>query len=162
LFIFCSSTASAEDDQAVLSRMKSRMPEIVELKSQGIIGENNDGFLELRVPNKDKEPIIKAENADRLFIYKIVAKKQGASVDRVGRLRALQIAQRANTDDWLEDDAGNWYQKNTRSSNKAKPIEMPNNVYIKIKNKCKNDWPDDFRMQKYCVEKQVESWQFLN
>jgi uncharacterized protein YdbL (DUF1318 family) len=143
--------------------MKSRIPEIVELKSQGIIGENNNGFLELRVPNKDIEPFIKAENADRLFAYKIVAKKQGVSVDRVGRLRALQIAQRAtNTGDWLEDDAGNWYQKNTNSSNKAKPIEMPNNVYIKIKNKCKNDWPDDFRMQKYCVEKQVESWQFLN
>jgi uncharacterized protein len=162
LFIFCSSTAFAEDSQAVLSRMKSRMPEILELKNQGIIGETNDGFLELRVPNTDKQPIIKSENADRLFVYKIVAKKQNVSVDRVGRIRALKLAQMAGTGDWLEDDAGNWYQKNTNSSNKAKPIEMPDNIYIKIKNKCQNDWPDDFRMQKYCVEKQVESWQFLN
>lgn len=162
LLIFCSNSIYAEDNQIILSRMKSRLPDIFELKIKGIIGENNNGFLEFRCPNKNKESIINAENADRLAVYRVIAEKHNVSPEIVGRQRALQIVQKAAAGEWLQDTDGNWYQKSTGYSNKSKPPEMPDDIYTKIRNKCERDWPDDYRMQKYCVEKQVESWQFLN
>jgi uncharacterized protein YdbL (DUF1318 family) len=162
LIIFCSNSVYAEDNQAILSRMKSRLSDIIELKMQGIIGENNNGFLEFRGPNKNKESIVNAENADRLAIYRVLAEKNNISSEIVGRRRALQIAQKADNGEWLQDTDGNWYKKTTSYNNKVKPPEMPDDIYTKIRNKCERDWPDDFQMQKYCVEKQVESWQFLN
>ena len=43
--LVCGSFAWAQD---LKNRMRERLPKIVELKSKGLIGENNRGFLEIR------------------------------------------------------------------------------------------------------------------
>jgi uncharacterized protein YdbL (DUF1318 family) len=100
--------ARAED---LKSRMHQRLPQIVDLKAKGKIGENNQGYLEARNGTAAFKGLIDAENKDRRMVYEAIAKQNNISIDVVGRRRAMQIAARADKGDWLQNEAGQWYQK---------------------------------------------------
>jgi uncharacterized protein len=97
--------------QSVKERMHERLPEIVDLKTRGIVGENNQGYLEFRSGAREKENLVNAENKDRRTVYEGIAKKTGTTADLVGQRRALQIAEVAESGQWLQDQNGTWYQK---------------------------------------------------
>jgi len=101
--------AGANDIKA---RMQQRLPAIVELKSEGLIGENNKGYLEF-VPGavKKQADVVSAENKDRDSVYGAIAKQQGTSQQLVGERRANQIGQKASSGSWLQDPSGKWYRK---------------------------------------------------
>jgi uncharacterized protein YdbL (DUF1318 family) len=101
--------AGANDIKA---RMQQRLPTIVELKSEGLVGENNRGYLEF-VPGaaKKQADVISAENKDRESVYSAIAKQQGTSQKLVGERRANQIGQKASPGTWLQDSSGKWYRK---------------------------------------------------
>jgi len=100
--------AGADDIKA---RMKSRLPTIVQLKSAGIVGEDNSGYLGFVTGKKKEATVVEAENSDRKKVYSAIAKQQGTSVDLVGQRRAKQIAERAKSGEWLQDEVGKWYKK---------------------------------------------------
>ncbi|MBU4264030.1 MAG: YdbL family protein [Proteobacteria bacterium] len=104
-----SATCMASDD--IKSRMKARLPALATLKSQGVIGENSQGYLEFRKADKSQEALIKEENEDRSKVYTAIAKQQGADATLVGSRRALQIAGQADAGTWLQKPDGTWYQK---------------------------------------------------
>lgn len=95
----------------IKARIKARLPVIDALKADGIIGENNRGYLEFIKNNKPKEDVVISENQDRKKVYSAIAKQQGTTADLVGKRRAKQITQRAKPGQWLQDGSGNWYQK---------------------------------------------------
>lgn len=95
----------------IKGRMKARLPVINALKSNGIVGENNRGYLEFIKNNKSKKDVVISENQDRKKIYSAIAKQQGVTADLVGKRRAKQIAQRAKPGHWIQNGSGNWYQK---------------------------------------------------
>jgi uncharacterized protein YdbL (DUF1318 family) len=95
----------------IKARMKNRLPTILELKAKGIVGENNKGYLEFIGGKREKADVVAAENEDRKAVYEAIAKQQGTTVELVGKRRALQISQKADSGDWLQDAKGNWYQK---------------------------------------------------
>jgi len=99
---------SAKEIQA---RMLARLPEIKALKDKGLVGENNQGFLEFVGQQKEKQDVVAAENQDRKMVYEAIAKQQGITVELVGKHRAIQIADKARTGEWLQDANGKWYQK---------------------------------------------------
>ena len=107
LFALCS-TALA---QGIKDRFKERVPQIVQLKNEGAVGENNGGYLEFVGDKKKMEDVVDAENKDRRLVYEKIAEKEGATVEKVGRRRAIQIRELAKPGDWLQDDGGKWYQK---------------------------------------------------
>jgi len=100
---------SASD--SIKQRMISRLPVIKALKDQGIVGENNTGFLEFVGNRKEKADVVAAENKDRKLVYEAIAKQQGTTAEVVGKHRAIQIAGKAQTSEWLQDANGKWYQK---------------------------------------------------
>lgn len=104
-------SAAGAFGQDIKERMKDRLPQIVELKKKGIIGEDNLGFLQFVGTVKEKEDIVKDENNDRLQVYETIAKQQGTSAEAVGKRRAIQIAEKADAGEWLQDEKGSWYQK---------------------------------------------------
>lgn len=108
MLLTAAGTAWGEDIKA---RMKSRLPAIVDLKSRGVVGENNQGYLELLKGQTEKKEIVQAENNDRRAIYGHIAKKTGATAQVVGQRRAIQIAEKASPGEWLQDASGKWYQK---------------------------------------------------
>ena len=103
-----SASASAE---GIKERMKNRLPEIVQLKAAGIVGETHDGFLAFVGSNQEARDLVAAENQDRQKVYQAIAKQQGTTAQVVGQRRALQIAEKARPGEWLQDAGGTWRQK---------------------------------------------------
>ena len=97
--------------QAIKERMRKRLPVITNMKNQGLIGENNRGFLEYRSSDRPNQQVVNDENADRLTVYQMIAKKTGSTPELVGKQRAVQIAKRARKGDWLQAPEGRWYRK---------------------------------------------------
>ena len=108
MILMFSGTAGAQD---IKSRMLDRLPEIQTLKAKGIIGENNQGMLETRKSNTAAKQIVEAENKDRKAVYQAIAQKTGTTAQVVGKRRAIQIAEKANSGEWLQNASGQWYQK---------------------------------------------------
>ncbi len=97
--------------QEIKQRMRQRLPIIVKMKRQGIIGEDSRGYLEFVTNRKVNANIVAAENRDRKAVYAMIAAKQGVSIHKVEALRALQIAKRAAKGDFLKERNGTWYRK---------------------------------------------------
>jgi uncharacterized protein YdbL (DUF1318 family) len=111
--LFLTSTLLAGNALAasLKERMKARLPQIIQLKAEGLIGENNRGYLELRNQNTTAAALISAENQDRQTVYNAIAQQQHANPEIVGQRRAAQIAARAVTGTWLQNGNGEWYKK---------------------------------------------------
>ena len=104
--------APAAQAGSVKERMAERAPEILKLKSKGVIGENNQGFLEVRgAGGGQAASLIKAENQDRRMVYKAIAAKTGGNVEQVGRRAAAKRAEVAGAGEWLQKPGGAWYKK---------------------------------------------------
>ncbi len=96
---------------SIKDRMVARIPAINSLKSQGLIGENNKGFLEFRTGQKVQQDVVQGENQDRKAVYGAIAKKQGADPVLVGKRRAKQIADKGSPGQWFQQPDGKWYKK---------------------------------------------------
>lgn len=95
---------------SIKERMASRAPAITALKDKGIVGENNQGFLEFRGTQAQSD-LVAAENKDRAAVYQAIAKKTGTTPKLVGQRRAGKLAQTAHAGNWLQKPDGSWYQK---------------------------------------------------
>ena len=104
--------ARAEDLGAVKSRMEQRIPAVDALKSRGVAGENNRGYLEPRAgATPEDQKIISDDNSDRRAVYTALAQQTGSDADTVGRRRAHQIALSARRGVWIQAPNGEWTQK---------------------------------------------------
>ncbi|MBT8367663.1 MAG: YdbL family protein [Deltaproteobacteria bacterium] len=104
-------TNAYSSSKEIKQRMIQRLPAIKALTDKGLVGENNEGYLEFIGKKQEKADVIKAENEDRKSVYSAIAKQQGTTVEVVGKHRAVQIANKADPGDWLQDANGKWYQK---------------------------------------------------
>jgi uncharacterized protein YdbL (DUF1318 family) len=99
----------AQDLGSIRARMEKRVGQIDALKTQGVLGENNQGFLEVR--SGDDAGVAAAENADRTVVYAALAKKTGATAEAVGKARAKQIAAASAKGVWVQAETGEWAKK---------------------------------------------------
>ena len=95
----------------IKERMIARLPAITELKAQGVVGENNQGYLEFRTSDRSQASVVDAENKDRRTVYETIAQRQNTTPEFVGQARAAQIAGREATGTWIQDSSGNWSKK---------------------------------------------------
>lgn len=105
--LFLCVSAYAQD---IKTRMKDRLPVIKALKMQGIVGENNRGYLQFLGDKREKEDVVAAENQDRKTVYSAIAKQQNTTVEVVEKHRAAQIETKAEPGEWLQDANGKWYR----------------------------------------------------
>ena len=96
--------------QGVKERMAARLTVIDDLKARGVVGENNQGYLEFVGP-QEKADVVAAENADRAVVYAAIAKQTGTRPEVVAQRRALQIAQNSLAGVRLQRPDGTWYTK---------------------------------------------------
>jgi uncharacterized protein YdbL (DUF1318 family) len=112
LIIFGMTTvAGSAWGEDIKTRMLSRLADIVKLKAQGVVGENNEGYLTILQSPTDKKALIDAENKDRDIIYRAIAKKQGTTAQLVGQRRALMHAQNADAGTMIQNKDGKWIKK---------------------------------------------------
>ncbi len=95
----------------IKQRMKQRLPVIVTMKSQGIVGENANGYLEFVTAKRASEDVVASENKDRKTVYSAIAAQQGVGIATVAKRRALQIANQAKKGEFLKNESGAWYKK---------------------------------------------------
>ncbi len=109
--VILTQTCFAGNIRQIKQRMKQRLPVIVKMKHQGIIGENSSGYLEFVTNRKINVNVVKEENKDRKMVYSMIASQQGVSIQKVENLRALQIVRKAGKGDYLKRKNGTWYRK---------------------------------------------------
>lgn len=95
----------------IKERMKQRLPAIVALKAQGIVGENNQGYLAFVTEQTSQKALVSDENKDRKTIYTHIAKQQNTSLDLVEKRRAITLAQRAIPGEFFQNADGTWIKK---------------------------------------------------
>ena len=113
LFCLCLPALQANNAETIKQNMIKRLPRIQELKKDGLIGENQQGYLEAvqsNLPAADKE-VIEAENADRKSVYEAIARQQGTTAELVGKLRAKKIFEQAKSGEFLKQEDGTWKKK---------------------------------------------------
>lgn len=113
LFCLCLPALRANNAETIKQNMIKRLPRIQELKKDGMIGENQQGYLEAvqnNIPAADKE-LVEAENADRKPVYEAIARQQETTVELVGKLRAKKIFEQAKTGEFLKQEDGSWSKK---------------------------------------------------
>lgn len=77
-------------EEAALRR-KDRRDDLVNLQSQGILGENKSGLVEQRKMGVRLKFPLNDENSDRMIIYQAIAAKNGSSVQEVQKLYAKRL-----------------------------------------------------------------------
>ena len=94
------------------SRMKERLPFLVQAKDQGVVGEGTDGFVYVR--EGDSEKIVKMvadENEDRKILFKAMSSKTGGSVDEVANKFSKALVQKSKKGHWFRKSSGEWMQR---------------------------------------------------
>lgn len=109
LFLGFAAVSRAQDLGSLRARMEQRIGQIDALKTQGVIGENNRGFLAVR--SGDDKGVSAAENADRAAVYAAIAQKTGTTSESVGQARAKQIAMGSAKGVWVQAATGEWSKK---------------------------------------------------
>jgi len=109
IFFLLSSSYGLAD--GIKDRMIKRLPAIADLKTKGIIGETNRGYLGFVSGNKVMEDVIAAENADRKAVYEIFAKQQNTSLEVVETVQGTRKADKANPGEFYQNREGQWVKK---------------------------------------------------
>ena len=96
---------------ADMASMAARIPKLVELKDQGIIGEKRDGMVGAVKSSADAADVVAAENKDRLTIY-----QERAATAKVGLTEFLKVMgderiQKEPAGRYVQDASGAWIKK---------------------------------------------------
>ena len=109
-------TRSPEVLKATESR-RARRPALRELRSKGCIGESNQGFAAER-PGEgcgaDVAKLIQEENADRRVIYQSFMKENNIPASDSARVHsafAKARQERVRSNEWLQNEEGQWVRK---------------------------------------------------
>ncbi len=99
--------------QAALDGRRDRFEKMSVLKSQGIIGENNKGYLILLKDDEKAQELVSIENSDRKLIYQAIA-DQNDLVDALGTIEKVfaQVQrEKAKDGEKIQDESGDWVEK---------------------------------------------------
>ena len=94
------------------SRMKERLPSLVQAKDEGVIGEGTDGFVYVRESDSEKvKKMVADENEDRKILFKAMSSKTGGSVDEVANKFSKALVQKSKKGHWFRKSSGEWMQR---------------------------------------------------
>jgi len=105
--VFCQPAVA----DGIKERMIHRLPAIADLKTKGIIGENNSGYLGFVTSVRAMEDVISAENNDRKSVYEYFAKQQNTSLSVVEKIQAARKMEKANPGEYFQNPDGSWVKK---------------------------------------------------
>jgi len=97
--------------EGIKERMKKRLPAIAALKTKGIIGENNKGYLGFVTSVMEQEDVINTENIDRKKVYTYFAKQQNTTLDIVENIQAQRKAEKTDPGEFFQNPDGTWVKK---------------------------------------------------
>jgi len=93
---------------AEIESMKARLPQIIELKTQGIVGEQPDGYLGLVKDDAAARAVVDAENADRKAEYAKRAATQGQTVEVLAKILGEARVRQEKAGRFVRGAGGEW------------------------------------------------------
>lgn len=99
--------------QKALESRRDRFDELRALKSQRIVGENNQGYVEVLQSDSNAQALASAENTDRKVIYQTIADQNDlqGQIDVIEKVFAQVQRDKASAGDKIQDDNGKWREK---------------------------------------------------
>ena len=99
--------------QAALDNRRDRFEELRQFKSQGTIGENNRGYVEVLVNDQGAEGLADAENHDRRVVYTTVEKQNNLkdALEIIEKVFAQVQREKAQAGDKIQTEDGQWVTK---------------------------------------------------
>jgi uncharacterized protein YdbL (DUF1318 family) len=112
---------STPNIRALKASMKERFDQLRPLYEKGVLGETNDGMLNVRSveglglqEKAQVNKLVNAENEDRTKLYQEIAKANDLSpdtIDDIKKLFANSWRKDAKKDWWIQKDDGTWVKK---------------------------------------------------
>lgn len=99
--------------EAALDGRRNRFDQLNELKNKGLIGENNQGYVEPLSEDKEAKALAKAENADRKVIYSTIADQNGltGAIETIEKVFARVQRDKAEAGQKVQMEDGEWVVK---------------------------------------------------
>lgn len=96
-----------------LDGRRARYGALQELKAQGIVGENNRGYVEVLKTGSAAEGVVASENADRSVIYRTIVEQNGLgdALATVEQVFAEVQRGKAAAGDKIQMEDGTWVTK---------------------------------------------------
>lgn len=96
-----------------LEQRRERYERLTELKGQGVIGENNKGYLSVLKHDPQVAELIKKENQDRKVIYQTIAEQNGlgGAINVIEEVFAGVQREKAAAGDQVQLPDGKWISK---------------------------------------------------
>jgi len=94
---YAQESLSPEVEQAALRR-KDRRDVLSSWEAKAVVGENKAGLVEVRDPrlaDGSVDGLVKAENVDRMLIYRSLAGKYGETLEQIQKVYAEKLANQA-------------------------------------------------------------------
>ncbi len=106
----------------IIESRAARAAQIRQLKSQGVVGENNRALLEPRDLDRltdlkaraQLQQTIKAENADREALFREIAAAKNVDLAQIPKIQetyAATLREKASAGDWIQLPDGTWRRK---------------------------------------------------
>lgn len=106
----------------IIESRASRLASLNAFKTQGAVGENNQGLLEVRSldalsdlkARAELQRLVRAENADREELYKAIAAAKGVDASQISKIRetyAATLRDNAKPGEWIQKPDGAWAKK---------------------------------------------------
>ena len=99
--------------QAALDARRARYDTLKSFKKQGIVGENNKGYVQVLESNAEASKLVDQENKDRKVIYQTIAEQnnlQGQSEAIEGVFAQVQN-DKAESGEMVQKSDGTWVKK---------------------------------------------------
>jgi uncharacterized protein YdbL (DUF1318 family) len=99
--------------EAALEHRRSRYDQLQGLKSSGVVGEDNRGYVDALVDDPIAKDVAGAENKDRAVIYTTIAEQNGLTdaLATIEKVFAHVQRDKAQAGEKIQDDNGQWTTK---------------------------------------------------
>lgn len=101
--------------EAALNSRRERYSTLAGLKKQGIVGENNRGYVEVLVGTNigSEEGLVNAENRDRRIIYQAIAEQNNlaGAIATIEKVFAEVQRNNAHPGEKIQTESGTWVTK---------------------------------------------------
>ncbi|MEI7850224.1 MAG: DUF1318 domain-containing protein [Kiritimatiellales bacterium] len=97
--------------KSALDGRKARFAELKTLKTQGVVGENNRGYVQALVGDKSAKALVAAENKDRKQVYEAIVEQNKLGSGALATVEAVFARvqrDKAEPGEKVQDASGGW------------------------------------------------------
>ncbi|MCA9401113.1 MAG: DUF1318 domain-containing protein [Candidatus Omnitrophica bacterium] len=99
--------------KSALEGRKGRYEQLKQFKKEGLIGENNKGYVQLMKEDAQADKIVRQENNDRKQIYETIAEQNGlkGAIGTIEKVFAAVQRDKADPGESIQLENGEWTTK---------------------------------------------------